>query len=211
MRSGIIREMVGRVTPCAQETVLTTIPIRNNPGWRTFPLSPGERAGVRGKKLNFNPGAYYDFIRHLVLSPTTMKKILSRFLLLAATLLAGCATSGPDSYLPLNTTLNGVENHDLLVLLDSRIQYSVACPAVEQHMNADGRLDVTARLRNRENHPITVQVNCVFKDIQNAPVKGGDIPFQNLVLSVNTIEPIHFVSPTSAAARCTICIRQPQP
>ncbi len=131
--------------------------------------------------------------------------------LLAATFLTACATSGPDSYIPLNTTLNGVENHDLLVLLDSRIQYSVACLAIEQRINADGRLDVIAQLRNRENHALTLQVNCVFKDIQNIPIKGGETPFQNLLLDENKTEPVHFISPTGAAARYTICIRQPQP
>jgi hypothetical protein len=50
-------------------------------------------------------------------------------LLAVAVLLAGCQTAGPEAYVPLSTTVNGVENHDLLVLLDERIQYSVSCPA----------------------------------------------------------------------------------
>ncbi len=125
-------------------------------------------------------------------------------------LLTGCQAPGPEVYVPLSTTVNGMENHDLRVLLDARIQYSVSCPAIEQHTTPDGNLEITAHLRNREDHPIQVQVNCVFRDARGATLSGDETPFQNVALGQNDTEQLHFVSRNFKARRYTICVRKVQ-
>ena len=51
-----------------------------------------------------------------------------------------------------------------MVLLDPGVQYSVTCSGIQEQTLPDGRLEVVAHLRNRENRRIEVQANCVFKD-----------------------------------------------
>jgi len=108
----------------------------------------------------------------------------------------------------VNTTVNDVENHELIVLLDPAVQYSVTCSGIQQRYTPDGRLEVTANIRNREGRRLQVQINCVFKDDQGFPTEGDDAPFQNLILSENAQEPAHFISLNNRARRYTIRIRQ---
>src|SRR6266513_1827113 len=95
-----------------------------------------------------------------------MKKPLLSILALgtAATLLAGCQHEG--AYAPVNTTQFDLENKSNFVLLDPGAQHSVTSPGIQQRTLEDGRLEVVANLRNRENRRIQVEVNCVFKDEQ---------------------------------------------
>ena len=142
-----------------------------------------------------------------------MKKNLSRpaFCLLAAAgmFLAGCATEhDTGGYVPINTTVNDVENHEMVVLLDPRVQYSVTCDGIEQRSTADGRLEVTANIRNRESRRLQVQIDCVFKDEQGYPTEGEESPFRNLILTENAQEPVHFASINNKARRYTIRIRE---
>ena len=126
----------------------------------------------------------------------------------AALFVAGCASHDTGAYVPVNTTVNDVENHDLIVLLDSRVQYSVTCSGIQQRNLPDGRLEITANIRNRENRRIQVQVSCLFKDDQGFPSEGEEAPFQTLILSENAQEPVHFASMNSKAHRYTVRIRE---
>jgi uncharacterized protein YcfL len=141
-----------------------------------------------------------------------MKRTFAAFSLLAtaALFLTGCETTPRDTgaYLPVNTTVNDLENHERIVLLDPRVQTSVTCPGIQQRTMPDGRLEVTANLRNRENRRIQVQVNCVFKDDQGFPTEGEESPFQNLILTENAQEPVHFISLNDKARRYTIRVRE---
>ncbi|MDB6023460.1 MAG: hypothetical protein JWQ04_3317 [Pedosphaera sp.] len=124
-------------------------------------------------------------------------------------LLTGCQTEhDTGAYVPVNTTVNDVENHELLVLLDSRVQYSVTCSGIQQRNLPDGRLEITANIRNREGRRLQVQISCLFKDDQGFPTEGEEAPFQNLILSENAQEPAHFVSLNNKARRYTIRIRE---
>ncbi|HZV33912.1 MAG TPA: YcfL family protein, partial [Verrucomicrobiae bacterium] len=127
---------------------------------------------------------------------------------LGGILLTGCQTHDTGAYIPVNTMVNDQENHQLIVLLDSQVQYSVTCSGIQQRTTPDGRLEVTANIRNRENRRIQVQVNCVFKDEQGFPTEGDDAPFQNLFLDENAQQSVHFVSMNNRAKRYTIRIRQ---
>ena len=131
-------------------------------------------------------------------------------LTLAGALFTGCETTPIDhgAYVPLNTTVNDLENHEMVVLLDQRVQTSVTCPGIYQKTLPDGRLDVVANIRNREGRRIQVQINCVFKDDQGRPTEGDETPFQNLILTENAQEPAHFVSMNNLARRYTIRIRE---
>lgn len=120
----------------------------------------------------------------------------------------GCQTHDTGAYIPLNTTVNDRENHDLIVLMDPHVQYSVTCSGIQQRTTPDGRLEVVANIRNRENRRIQVQVNCVFKDDQGFPSEGEEAPFRNLFLTENAQEPVQFTSMNNHARRYTIRIRE---
>lgn len=115
-----------------------------------------------------------------------MKKILvgSSLLALAATLFIGCKTD-TGAYVPQNATVNELENRAGFVLLGPGVQGSVTCTGIEQRTRSDGRLEVIANIRNRENRRIQVQVDCVFKDAQGFAGEGDQAPFQNLILTEN--------------------------
>ena len=124
-------------------------------------------------------------------------------------LLTGCATPhDTGAYVPINTTVNDVENHELVVLLDSRVQYSVTCSGIQQRYLPDGRLDVIANIRNREGRRLQLQINCVFKDDQGFPTEGDETPFRTLILSENAQEPVQLTSLNNKARRYTIRIRE---
>jgi hypothetical protein len=141
-----------------------------------------------------------------------MKRTLLALGLFAVTALVftGCETTPIDTgaYVPLNTTVNDLENHETIVLLDSRVQTSVTCDGIYQKTLPDGRLDVVANIRNREGRRIQVQINCVFKDELGAPTEGEEAPFRNLILTENAQEPVHFVSMNDKARCYTIRIRE---
>ena len=137
-----------------------------------------------------------------------MKKNLLVLALVAPALMlvSGCATHDTGAYLPQNATVNNVEDSARFVLLDKGAQYSVTCPGIQESRLPDGRLQVFANLRNRENRRIQVQVNCVFKDAQGFVVE--ETPFQNVFLDENAQEGVKFASAGDKAQRYTIRVRE---
>jgi hypothetical protein len=137
-----------------------------------------------------------------------MKKTLLAFALLAPglALFTGCKSHDTGAYRPLNTTVNNLEDSAQFVLFDKGAQYSVTCSGIQQQRLTDGRLQVGANVRNRENRRIQVQINCVFKDGQGFVVE--ETPFQNLFLDENAQEGVKFVSANDQAQRYTIRVRQ---
>jgi hypothetical protein len=100
-----------------------------------------------------------------------------------------------------------LETYAGVVLLDPGVQYSVTCSGVQEQTLPDGRLEVIAHLRNRENRRIEVQANCVFKDL-NAFSTGDETPFATVILTENGTEDVRFVSMNNLAKKCTIRVRQ---
>lgn len=121
-------------------------------------------------------------------------------------LFAGCVTE-PGPFHPLDTTKFTLENTERFVPLDKAVQNSVTCTGLQERSLGDGRLEVVANVKNRENRRIQVQVNCVFKDDQGF-VTGDETPFQTLILAENSTEAVRFTAMNTAAKKYTIRVRQ---
>jgi uncharacterized protein (DUF2141 family) len=129
-------------------------------------------------------------------------------LTVALGLAAGCQTPGETgAFPPQNTTKFDLENKANFVLMDAATQKSVTCSGLAVQPMEDGRLKVTANVRNREARRIQVQVNCVFKDANGFPT-GDETPFQNLILTENAQEGVTFMSMNNQAQKYTIRVRQ---
>lgn len=124
----------------------------------------------------------------------------------ALLLAAGCATqTGP--FPPLDTTKFTLENSDRFVLLDQPTQNSVTCTGLQEIPLGDGRLEVVANVKNRENRRIEVQINCVFKDAQGFST-GDETPWQTLILSEFATEAVRFTAMNTQAKKYTVRVRQ---
>ena len=138
-----------------------------------------------------------------------MKK--SNLILLTVTtatlLVAGCSTYDKGPYLPEQSQTPAYENTAPVVLLDPGVQYSLTCTGVSERTLPDGRLEVIAQLRNRENRRIEVQANCVFKDAAGVAT-GDETPFIPVILTENSTEQVKFVSINALAKKYTIRVRQ---
>ncbi|MDF3057933.1 MAG: hypothetical protein K0R17_2148 [Rariglobus sp.] len=132
------------------------------------------------------------------------KTLLSLAGLAALALLTGCS-HGP--YAAKDTTKYTLENTEKFVLMDKQVQHSVTSTGIQQRVNDDGRLEVVANIKNRENRRIQVQVSCVFKDAQGFST-GDETPWQNLILGENTTEAVNFKSMNTQARTYTIRVRQ---
>ena len=124
----------------------------------------------------------------------------------ALALTIGCATE-PGPYRPMDTTKYTLENTDKFVLLDKGAQHSVTCTGLQERVLADGRLEVVANLKNRENRRIEVQASCVFKDDQGFST-GDETPFQTVILSENATEAVRFTAMNTAGKKYTVRVRQ---
>jgi uncharacterized protein YcfL len=111
------------------------------------------------------------------------------------------------AYVPRNATVYDLENRGQLVLMDKGVQHSVTTSGIQEGINAEGRLEVVANIRNRENRRIQVQINCVFKDAQGFST-GDETPWQNLILTENSQEAVRFISMNDKAQKYTIRVRQ---
>ena len=135
-----------------------------------------------------------------------MKKTAFTLAAAALTLLGGCA-SEPGPFAPQDTTKYTLENTDSFVLMDKQVQYSVTSTGIQYSNLPDGRLQIVANIKNRENRRIQVQVDCVFKNDQGV-VTGDETPWQTLILGENTTEAVTFTSMNNQARKYTVRVRQ---
>jgi hypothetical protein len=122
----------------------------------------------------------------------------------AALVLNGCASGG--AYLPKNTTKYDYENTSNFVDMDARVQRSVTCSGIQETRLPDGRLQVSANIRNREERRIQVQVQCEFKDGQGFALDST--PWNTLILTERGQETATFTSMNDKAQRFTIRARE---
>ncbi|OAM91930.1 YcfL family protein [Termitidicoccus mucosus] len=123
---------------------------------------------------------------------------------------SGCASKSGQSdgpYLPQDTTKYTVESTEKFVLMDRAVQYSVTCTGLQEHTTPDGRLEVVANVKNRENRRIQVQVGCVFRDAQNFST-GDETPWQTLILGEHATEAVRFTAMNDKAKTYTVRVRQ---
>ena len=125
----------------------------------------------------------------------------------AVLLAAGCSTHDKGPYLPEGVKTPAYEGREPVVLLDPGVRYSVTCVSLQEKTLPDGRLEVIAHLRNRENRRIELQANCVFKD-QNGFSTDDESPFAMVILTENATEDARFVSMNNLAKKYTIRVRQ---
>lgn len=136
------------------------------------------------------------------------KAFLSLLAAAGAVLLApGCSTHDKGPYLPQTPKTPAYEGKEPVVLMDPGVRYSVTCSGIQEQTLPDGRLEVVAHLRNRENRRIEVQANCVFKD-QNGFSTGDETPFVMVILTENGTEDVKFTSINNLARKYTIRVRQ---
>lgn len=124
---------------------------------------------------------------------------------LAVTACKSTYDKGP--YLPETSKTPAYENKEPVVLMDPGVQHSLTCTGIQVGSTPDGRMEVTAQIRNRENRRIEVQVNCVFKDA-NGFTTGDETPFQTLILTENATEQVKFTAMNALAKKYTIRVRQ---
>ncbi len=129
--------------------------------------------------------------------------LLTGVFLLADT---GCKHPETGAFVPQSTTGFDTENKEKFVLLDKMTQYSVTTSGLQETVLTDGRLQVKANVRNRENRRIQVQVDCQFKDAQGFVTE--EMPFQTLILTENAQETVNFTSSNDKAKRYTVRVRQ---
>ncbi len=133
------------------------------------------------------------------------KTFLSLAALAALAFFAGCTKPGP--YAAKDTTKYTLENTENFVLMDKKVQYSVTSTGIQQRINDDGRLEVVANIKNREDRRIQIQVSCVFKDDQGFST-GDETPWQNVILGEYTTEAVNFKSMNAQARKYTVRVRQ---
>src|ERR1039457_4838600 len=138
-----------------------------------------------------------------------MNKALVSLLAAGGTLLlvVGSSTHDKGSYLPQNPNTPAYEGREPIVLMDPGAQHSITCSGIQEQTLPDGRLEVIAHLRNRENRRMEGQANCVFKD-GNAFSTGDKTPFVMVILMENGTEDVKFVSANNLARKYTIRVRQ---
>ncbi|MBI3887035.1 MAG: YcfL family protein [Opitutae bacterium] len=125
---------------------------------------------------------------------------------LASAFLAGCQTE-PGPFQPQDTTKYSIENTDKFVLMDRPTQISITCTGLQEPIRPDGRLEVIANIKNRENRRLQVQVRCVFKD-EAGYSTGDETPWRTLILGENATEAVHFIAMNTLARKYTIAVRQ---
>jgi hypothetical protein len=124
----------------------------------------------------------------------------------AALFVAGCA-SHEGAYAPVNTQTGNIETKARFVLLDPKAQEWVTCSGLQERTLEDGRLEVTANIRNRVNRRLEMQVNCVFKN-ESGFATEDEAPFRTLILTENSQESVKFISANNQARTYTVRVRQ---
>ena len=136
-----------------------------------------------------------------------MKTFIALFnAVVLAAMVSGCASTETGAYAPQNTDQFNYEATAPFVLMDKGAQNSVTVAEIRSETLPDGRLQVAANVRNRENRRIQVQTNCEFKNADGFAVDSS--PWQTLILTENSMETVQFASMNKDAKRYTIRVRE---
>jgi hypothetical protein len=91
--------------------------------------------------------------------------------------------------------------------MDKQVQYSITSTGIQYRTLPDGRLEITANIKNKENRRLQVQVSCVFKN-ERGYSSGDETPWQTLILAENITESVTFTSMNNEARAYTVRVRQ---
>jgi hypothetical protein len=119
---------------------------------------------------------------------------------------SGCASTETGAYAPQNTDQFNYEMTAPFVMMDKGVQNSVTVADTRSETLLDGRLQVAAIVRNRENRRIQVQTSCEFKTADGFAIDSS--PWQTLILTENSMETVQFASMNKDAKRYTIRVRE---
>jgi uncharacterized protein YcfL len=117
--------------------------------------------------------------------------------------LAGCGTTAVS---PQDSPKYSIENTEKFTHLDKTVQAAVSCTNLQERRLPDGRLEVVASLRNREDRALKVQINCVFKDEQGFSI-GDETPFRTVAMAEDATEAVRFTSANPSARKYTLRVR----
>ena len=135
-----------------------------------------------------------------------MKTPILLSMLLALAFATGCKHPETGALTPRSTEKFDQEMREKFVLMDKGTRYSITCNGLQETLLPDGRLQVAAAIRNRENRRLQVQINCEFKDMQGFAI--DTTPWKTLILTENSIETETFVSMNDKAKKYTIRVRE---
>jgi hypothetical protein len=124
----------------------------------------------------------------------------------AVAFFAGCA-SEPGPAAPQDSTKYTLENTENFELLGKSTQTAVAGTGLQPRLLPDGRLEVVASVKNREDRKVRIQVNCVFKDAAGFTT-GDETPFETVELAPNATEAVRFTAANALAKKYTIRVRE---
>ncbi len=126
---------------------------------------------------------------------------------LAFTVTACSRSRGPD--VPIADAKAVARTQSPVVLFDKTLKGKIAADQVEQYRLADGRMSISANLRNRTKKALTVQTRTVFKDAGGFAI-DDETSWQNLFLSPQQYSTVRAASMTGAAEMATVEVRYPK-
>ena len=154
--------------------------------------------------LSADPQSHPSYYFYLTMN--TQHRLSVLFAVAGLFFLGGCATE-PGPFTPQDTTKYTVENTEKFVLLDKPTQTSITCTGLQERTLPDGRLEIVANVKNRENRRLQVQISCAFKDAQGFST-GDETAYQTLILAENSTEAVRFTAMNALGKRYTIRVRQ---
>ena len=141
-----------------------------------------------------------------------LKKFTKSFTILAfASALGGCVNVHREGvYLPENSQMHDYESAARFVLLEDTTQdFVTQAGGIKEEFTEDGRLQVTAGIRNRKNFPVRVQVACQFRDADGFAINDKS-PFSSVLIDANATEYVQFAAMSLDARLYTIQVRRPR-
>jgi uncharacterized protein YcfL len=134
-----------------------------------------------------------------------MAKLMKLFLLLG--LVSVLSTGCEGAYRAFHIPGANVENRETIVLLTKTLQDQIAVEGQQAIWNEANLLEVNARLRNRTEKTIRVEVQTVFKDQKGYSINDVSV-WQRLIFEPNETKIYHVNSMTSNARRFTVRVRE---
>ncbi len=119
----------------------------------------------------------------------------------ALALINGCATE-PESAHPSDTTKYTLEDTDRFT---NTAQHAVSCTGLMEVPMADGRMEIVANLKNRENQKVNVQASCVYRDLSGVTVE--ETPWQTVMLPENGTVAVRFAAAKATTKNYTVRVR----